>query len=92
MQAQSPLAHIAAGPTLLHALGGQVNTSVLERLAGVCEASWMQRAVDVYREALSAGYTPRAHIIERMLACLRQPAAARPALPSALPSPFKVCQ
>ncbi len=84
------LSHIAAGPALLHALGDRVSSAVLERLDGACEASWMQRAVDVYRELLSSGYTPRAHIIERVLACLRQPAAPRPALPSALPSPFKV--
>ncbi len=90
MQALMSLAHIAAGPALLHALGDRVSSAVLERLNGACEASWMQRAVDVYRELLSSGYTPRAHIIERVLACLRQPAAPRPALPSALPSPFKV--
>lgn len=91
MQVLTSLAHIAAGPALLHALGDPVSSAALQRLNGACEASWMQRAVDVYRELLSSGYHPRAHVIERVLACLRQPAAPRPALPSALPSPFKVC-
>lgn len=90
LQVQTALVRIAAGPALLHALGDRVNGAALERLGGACEASWQQRAVDVYREALSAGLAPRPHIIERVLACLRRPAAPRPALPAGLPSPFKV--
>ena len=90
MQAHTALAHSAAGPSLLHALGDSVNAATRERLGGACEASWQQRAVDVYREALSASYTPRAHIIERVLACLRLPATPPSALPAALPLPFKV--
>lgn len=82
MQAHTALAHSAAGPALLHALGDSVCAATRERLGGACEASWQQRAVDVYREALSTGYTPRPHIIERVLACLR--------LPATPPSPFKV--
>ena len=90
-QARTALAHIAAGPALLRALGDTVTTATLERLAGGSgEASWMQRAVDVYREAVSGGCKPPAHIIERVLACLRQPTAPRPEAPAALPSPFKV--
>ncbi len=50
---------------------------------------WAQRAIDVYREALSASYRPRRHVIERVLACLRHPQAPKNAT-AAFAAPFQV--
>ncbi len=86
MQA-SRLGRNPAGPALLRALGSVGN----EHVGGsVGEAVWAQRAVDVYREALSAGYRPRHHVLERVLACLRQPQIPKAAAPAAFAAPFQV--
>ena len=55
--------------------------------AAVGQSVWVARAVDVYREALSAGYRPRRHVIERVLACLRHPQAPKTATPAAAFAP-----
>ncbi|CAL8460572.1 g101 [Coccomyxa elongata] len=79
-----------AGPALLRALGGSGSISDHNGPAAVGESVWAQRAVDVYREALSAGYRPRRHVIERVLACLRHPQAPKNATtPAAFAAPFQ---
>lgn len=76
-----------AGPSLLQALSG---SEAGERMSSAADVSWSQRAVNVYREFLSAGHKPRPHVVERMLACLRQPLPPKPKQPTVLASPFKV--
>jgi hypothetical protein len=81
MRAASPLSGAAAAALGADGGGGSQN--------------WPSRAVGVYREALSAGYKPRPRVVERVLACLRQPqppkGAAAAAAAAAFAPAFKAC-
>lgn len=79
-----------AGPALLRALGGSGSVAEHGGSAAVGEGVWVARAVDVYREALSAGYKPRRHVLERVLACLRHPQAPKNATSAAFAPTFQV--
>lgn len=61
--------------------------------AAVSPADWRARALAVYREALSGGSPPRLHVLDRLLACLRElrPAGAKQQQRPHQPSIFEVC-
>jgi hypothetical protein len=73
---------------LLQALSGGSDAG--ERVGTLGDVGWAQRAVNVYREFLSAGHKPAPHVVERVLACLRQPLPPKPSTPPSLVAPFQV--
>ena len=66
-----------AGAALLRALSGAAGRpdepAPPLAAAGGGEGGWARRALDVYHDAVAAGYRPRLHVLERLLACLRLP-------------------
>ncbi len=80
------------GLALLRALRGKPRPTAE---AAASPADWRARALAVYREALSGGSPPRLHVLDRLLACLRElppaGAASKQQQRPHQPSIFEVC-
>ncbi len=62
------------GRTLLSLLSNGTTPATSKQGVYDCSRSkWVSRAVAVYREALTAGMHPSMRVLDRLLACLRQP-------------------
>lgn len=78
----SPLAidrsHLQEGTTLLQLLRGGAPAPTKQSVYDCGRSQWVSRAIAVYREALAGDMQPSMRVLDRLLACMRQPAQPDP--------------